>query len=66
MSSAPVLNLIIGQERFAQWVTAGDGYLGSDESAIDLGLGGSESIQRMKVTWPSRRFEYLTIGKGSS
>lgn len=35
------------------WVTGGDGYLCRNEQALLVGLGESESIKRLTVTWPS-------------
>jgi hypothetical protein len=41
-----------GGESFNQWVTAGDGYLCSDEPVLDIGLGISTSPVRVDVHWP--------------
>jgi hypothetical protein len=35
------------------WVTAGDGYLCSDEPAIDFGLAECEIVDEVKIQWPS-------------
>lgn len=35
------------------WVTAGDGYLCSDEPALEFGLGGTEVIKQLLIKWPS-------------
>ena len=47
------IKVVTDQGMFAQWVTAGDGYLCSDESIIDLGLGVATEIKRLEVNWPS-------------
>ena len=47
------IELTTNQGSFAQWVTSGDGYLCSDEQAIDFGLGTGAEIQRIVVDWPS-------------
>lgn len=41
-----------GQQRTA-WVTAGDGYLCSDESMVEFGLGRDAKVTRIEVHWPS-------------
>ncbi len=42
-----------GGESFTQWVTAGDGYLCTDEPVMDFGLGQQENVERVEVFWPS-------------
>ena len=39
---------------FDQWVTAGDGYLCSDEPILDFGLGKALQIESVKVFWPRK------------
>ena len=39
-------------DHFTHWVTAGDGYLCSDEPMIDLGLGENSKIEKLQVHWP--------------
>lgn len=41
-----------GGEQFAQWVTAGDGYLCSDESVVDFGLGDKGKLDSVQIHWP--------------
>ena len=43
----------MGDESISQWVTAGDGYLSSDEPILDLGLGKNDAISELQVFWPS-------------
>jgi tetratricopeptide (TPR) repeat protein len=55
-----------GQESFTHWVTAGDGYLCSDEPVLDFGLGVSQSPVKVEVDWPgghSQAFEQLVPGQ---
>ena len=57
------IKVFTDQGTCAQWVTAGDGYLCSDESIIDLGLGAAPEIQRLEVNWPSgKRQIFKKIG----
>ncbi len=42
-----------GDKQWHEWVTAGDGYLSSDEPFLELGLGAVETIQTMTIVWPS-------------
>ncbi len=62
--------------KLTQWVTAGDGYLCSDESFLDFGLGRNAVIEKVQVTWPhgksqtfanvKKRSRYLIIEGQSS
>ena len=57
------IKVFTDQGTFAQWVTAGDGYLCSDESIVDFGLGAAPEIQRLEVNWPSgKRQIFKKIG----
>ena len=59
------IRVITDRAVFAQWVTSGDGYLCSDETVIDFGLGNAGSIQRVEVDWPSglrQTFEKVNAG----
>ena len=59
------IRVITDRAVFAQWVTSGDGYLCSDETVIDFGLGNAGSIQRVEVDWPSglrQTFENVNAG----
>ncbi len=52
-------------EAFTQWVTAGDGYLSSDEPVLDFGLGVSDSSVRVEVHWPGGgRQEFADLQPG--
>lgn len=35
------------------WVVAGDGYLSSDESVLDFGIGNTKGVGTVQVHWPS-------------
>ncbi len=45
--------LTAGDEQQSAWVTAGDGYLCSDQPIIDFGLGKNRGIDRVEIFWPS-------------
>jgi hypothetical protein len=62
---ARVTVMMAGGQQWTQWVTAGDGYLCSDEPIIDFGLGELRDLDRVEVTWPSGQaqvFEELEVG----
>jgi tetratricopeptide (TPR) repeat protein len=40
-------------QSFSAWVTAGDGYLATDEPLIDVGLAQCSDIDRIEIRWPS-------------
>jgi len=42
-----------GEQSWTEWVTAGDGYLSSDQKLIDIGIGSADQIDSVSVTWPS-------------
>ena len=48
-----------GGEQFVQWVTAGDGYLCSDESVVDFGLGAQGGLDRVQIHWPHGETQVL-------
>ncbi|MFK8112303.1 MAG: FG-GAP-like repeat-containing protein [Rubripirellula sp.] len=55
-----------GQERFTQWVTAGDGYFCSDEPVIDFGIANHTIADEIVVHWPSgnkQSFRDIPTGK---
>ena len=50
---------------FTDWVVAGDGYLSSDESVLDFGVGDVEGVGTVEVHWPSgvkQKFEGVAPG----
>lgn len=49
-----------GGQEFTQWVTAGDGYLCSDEPVVDIGLGSLRDLEHVKVSWPHGETQVLT------
>ena len=54
------------EERFTDWVVAGDGYLASDESVLDFGIGNVNGLGSVEVFWPSgleQKFEGLEPGR---
>ncbi len=46
------ITVVTDQGELSQWVTAGDGYLSSDESFVDFGLGDINSIRAVFAEWP--------------
>ena len=38
---------------FTAWITAGDGYLTSDQRLVDMGLGAAAEVRRVEISWPS-------------
>lgn len=42
-----------GNERWSEWITAGDGYLSCDQKLMDFGLGATSIVDRIEVHWPS-------------
>ena len=51
---------------FTDWVVAGDGYLSSDESVLDFGIGDAKGVGTVEVHWPSglkQNFEGVEPGK---
>lgn len=42
-----------GADRLIAWVTAGDGYLCSDESVVHFGLGDNDRVESVEISWPS-------------
>ena len=50
----------VGGESFTQWVTAGDGYLCSDEPVLDFGLGTLQGPVRIDIHWPAGDVQSLT------
>jgi tetratricopeptide (TPR) repeat protein len=43
---------ICGQQKYHAWMTAG-GYMGANESTIDIGLGACERVDELQLHWPS-------------
>jgi Tfp pilus assembly protein PilF len=54
-----------GGESFTHWVTAGDGYLCTDEPVLDFGLGAGREVEKVEVFWPrsgKQTFDRLADG----
>lgn len=47
------LTITCGQQTWTRWQAGGDGFLCSNESVLDFGLGDVNSIDRVDVRWPS-------------
>lgn len=53
-----------GRKLYAQ-LTSGDGYLGTNQKKISLGLGAAESVSQLEVLWPSgERQRYFDLVGG--
>ncbi|MEM1071053.1 MAG: ASPIC/UnbV domain-containing protein, partial [Planctomycetota bacterium] len=60
------LSVQAGNRTFHAWRTAGDGYLGTNESAIHIGVGNETDTVSIHVRWPNgfeQRFEGLTLNE---
>ena len=56
------IELQSGERRWTEWMTAGDGYLSSDQKLIDFGVGTAKSVDELVIFWPSgtrQRFRNL-------
>ena len=56
------IELQAGERRWTEWMTAGDGYLSSDQKLIDIGVGTAKSVDELVIFWPSgtrQRFRNL-------
>lgn len=42
-------------KQWTEWVTAGDGFLSTDEAVLDFGLGQAEQIESIEIDWISGR-----------
>lgn len=47
------VRLRTGDQEFVEWVTAGDGYLCTNENLVCFGLGRVEKIDSIEIQWPS-------------
>ena len=47
--------LTMGDQQMTSWVTAGDGYLCTDEPVLEIGLGLTRGVDKAEVFWPSGR-----------
>ncbi len=59
------VTVVCNGEEFHEWVTAGDGYLCSDQPLIDVGLGEYDEIDRVDVAWPNGKvqsFDAIKVG----
>jgi hypothetical protein len=46
-----------GEERWVAAITAGDGYMGTGQKLIHLGIGSHTTIDRLAVHWPNGQIE---------
>lgn len=47
------IEVTYGGQEVVEWVVAGDGYLSRNEAVVSFGLGESESVDQIRVHWPS-------------
>ena len=52
-ATGATVTLTCGDQVFTGWVVGGDGFLCSNESVLDFGIGAARTIDRMEVSWPS-------------
>ena len=45
--------VVAGDQRWTAWRTGGDGYMGSNEPLLHIGLGSKTTLERVEVQWPS-------------
>lgn len=45
--------LVAGGRRRTQWLTAGDGYMASNERRLVFGLGAEARVETLQIRWPS-------------
>lgn len=45
------VEIYAGDQQWTEWVTAGDGYLASDQKLIDIGMGSVSIIDQLVVRW---------------
>ena len=60
-----VLVLTVGESRYTEWVTAGDGYLCSDEPIVAFGIDSADPTGDLEIRWPSglrQNFDAVTLG----
>lgn len=51
------ITIRVGNKQQTQQLMGGNGYMVSNEKRIDFGLGSSETIDQVKIDWPSGRIE---------
>jgi ASPIC and UnbV len=47
------VTLIAAARRRTQWLTAGDGYMVSNQRQLVFGLGEAERVEKLYIHWPS-------------
>jgi len=43
----------LGDQVFSNWIVGGDGYLSRNQPTVNFGLGDSDSVSKLVVTWPT-------------
>jgi hypothetical protein len=54
------VRVVAGQDRWTAWQMGGDGYMCTNESVLHFGVGKTNMIQRIEVSWPSGMVQTLT------
>ncbi|HUG70345.1 MAG TPA: FG-GAP-like repeat-containing protein [Pirellulaceae bacterium] len=60
------VSVFVDGRTLVRQLTAGDGYQSSNERLLTFGLGTSETVEKLRVEWPSgviRTYEHLPAGK---
>jgi hypothetical protein len=54
-----IVTVVAGQERWVAASTVGDGFYGTNQHLIHVGLGKATHVDRLEVRWPSGETETL-------
>ncbi len=60
------ITVLTDRGEWRQWVSAGDGYLSSDERVVDFGLDDAKAVLSVQIDWPSggrQRFAGPLLGR---
>jgi len=52
-ATGATVTVVRGEDRWVAWVTAGDGYMCTNESVLHFGVGDYQEIDRIEIDWPS-------------
>ena len=53
------VTLQFGEQAWTDWVVAGDGYLSTDQSILDFGIGTATESGILQVSWPSGKNQHF-------
>ncbi|MGI9470921.1 MAG: FG-GAP-like repeat-containing protein [Rubripirellula sp.] len=54
------VEVVSGDQRFTEWVNAGDGFLSRNEAVVTFGLGSETDLQEVRIRWPSGKVQVLS------